>query len=256
MDTKREIVGYDIIVIQSLKECDCETGKILFHDIIQYKPCYRNDIHVEFYDVSTLNEFQELFSKLEQEIPSDHILTLHFETHGCDDGIGLSSGEIVCWKDFFSLIRPLNIKTSNLLTVVMSMCKGAAISSYLEPTKRCPYRVFIGFEHNMDEKVLLEAFSTFYETYNNMLDITVSWERMNNVLPKEEKAWLIRAQDIFESVLNPDTNLDSFNSVVDNYYNGFDNQGQPLSREQYKEQVRQCFINLANENRSYYNFKE
>lgn len=256
MDRDIQIQGYEIIVIQSLKNSDRKTGEELYNDILRYKPYTRNDVYTKFFNVCNRIEFKEVLVKIENGTPSNHIITLHFETHGCIDGIELESKELITWEELFSLLRPINIKLSNLLMVVMSMCKGAAISSHLEPNLRCPFRAFVGFENNMNENDLLDAYCVFYESYNNMLDVFDALRRTNSILPKDSQAWLLTAEKIFDSVLNPDTNPKSFSMVIDANYNGFNNHGEPVSKEQFEEEVRQYFIKTANEYRAYYNFKD
>ena len=256
MKTPIEIQGYEIIVIQSLKEGDRKTGEELYQDIIKYKSDLRNDVYTCFYDVNSRTEFMAVLRKIEDNIPPDHVLTLHFEAHGCIDGIELSSKDLITWNDLFTYIRPINVKTSNLLMVVMSMCEGAAISSHIEPEQRCPFRAFVGFEHDMSEDNLYEAFVAFYESYNNMLDVFVAIERANRVLPEGSKVWCMRAIDIFDKVLNPDTNPDSFDKVINNTYIKYIREKGYISKEQFKEQVRQDFIYIANKYRKYYNFED
>lgn len=256
MNKDTQIERYEIIVIQSLNNGELKTGGSLYNDILKYKQFVKNNIITTFYSVSSRKEFKELLRSIEKDIPSNHILTLHLETHGCNEGIGLSSGDLIGWKELFSLTRPINVKTSNLLMIVLSMCNGAAISSFVEPTKRCPYRAFLGFEHEMKAGVLEEAFHAFYETYDNLLDIDIALEQMNSVLPKEYKPWFYTAESIFDKVLNPDTNPDSFRNVIAANYTGYNNRGEPVSKEQFEEEVRQFFIKTANENRAYYNFKD
>ena len=256
MNKDIEIEGYEIIVIQSLKEKDRKTGEELFNDILRYKPEVNKDVYVKFYNVGNHSEFVEILNKIERDIPVNHVLTLHFETHGCIDGIGLGDDTLVKWGELFSLLRPINIKLSNLLVLIMSMCQGAAISCHIEPTLRCPFRAFVGFEKDMEEGALLEAYTVFYETYNNMLDVLDALRRVNSILPKDSQAWLLTSEKIFDSVLNPDTNPESFCKVIDANYSGYNNRGEPISREQFEEDVRYYFINTAKENRAYYNFKE
>ena len=213
-------------------------------------------MYTSFYDVNSRIEFMAVLRKIEENIPPDHVLTLHFEAHGCIDGIELSSKDLITWNDLFTYIRPINVKTSNLLMVVMSMCQGAAISSHIEPEQRCPFRAFVGFEHDMSENTLYEAFVAFYESYNNMLDVFVAIERANRVLPEGSKAWCMRAIDIFDKVLNPDTNPASFDQVINNTYMEYIRKEGHISKDLYKEQVRQVFINTANKYRKYYNFED
>lgn len=56
MDKDFEIEGYDIIVIQSLKENDRKTGEELYNDILRYKPELNKDVHVQFYNVCNHSE--------------------------------------------------------------------------------------------------------------------------------------------------------------------------------------------------------
>ena len=253
MDDNREIEGYEIIVIQSLKQGDLKTGDLLYKDVLKGK----KNVTTKCYNVSTKKELEELLVNIEKLIPSNHILTLHFETHGCNEGIGIyPSVELMSWKELFELIRPINIKTSNLLMVVLSMCCGAAISSLVDPYKRCPYRAFIGFEHSVSEGVLKNAFRSFYEAYDNLLDIDKALEQMKRILPNDVKPWCYTAERIFDMALNPDTNPESFATVIDQSYSGFNKQGEPVSKVQFAEEVRQYFIRTAKENRDYYNFKD
>ena len=256
MNKDFEIQKYEIIVIQSLRGKDMETGWSLYNDVLKYKNVVNKDIITKYFSISTRQEFEYLLKSIEQDIPSGHILTLHLETHGCNEGIGLSSGDLICWKELFSLIRPINIKTSNLLMIVLSMCNGAAISSVVEPTNRCPYRAFVGFEHKMKAGDLEDAFHVFYEVYDNLLDFDIALKRMNSILPTESKAWFYTAEQIFDKALNPESNPESFNNVLETNYTGFNNRGEPISKEQFVEEVRQYFIKTAKENRDYYNFKD
>ena len=256
MDKGVEIEGNEIIVIQSLKDGDRKTGEELYNDILRYKPVIYKDVYVKFYNVSDYSQFVEILKTIERDIPVNHTLTLHFETHGCVDGIGLGNGLLVKWKDLFSLLRPINIKLSNLLMVIMSMCQGAAISSHIEPTLRCPFRAFVGFEKDMKESVLLEAYSIFYETYNNMLDVFDALRQVNRVLPNDSQAWCLSASDIFDKILNPNTNPESFNTVFEDNYKDYVKEKGYISKDEYKQKVSQYFINIANDNRAFYNFED
>lgn len=251
-----EIIEHDIVVVQSLKGNDKKTGEELYKDIIRYKPVLCKDVHVDFYSVSNRVEFEKVLANIEKDIPANHTLTLHLEAHGCIDGVELASLELLGWKDLFSLIRPLNIKIHNLLMMIMSVCNGAAISSFIEPTKRCPFRAFVGFENVMCENDLLKAYTAFYESYNNMLDIAEALFRVNSIMTKDARVWCLRAKDIFESVLNPDTNPDSFNKVIDANYDDYVRREGFVAKNQYREQVRRFFIETANTYRSYYNFED
>ena len=110
------------------------------------------------------------------------ILTLQIETHGCDEGMGLSYGELLKWKDFYDCIRPLNIKTGHLLFLVMAMCKSIAMISSINPELRAPYRAIICTTRPVSADEIYRGFIAFYENYYNLLDIIEAIKAIQKVI--------------------------------------------------------------------------
>ena len=135
-----EIKRWGIVVVQSLTSNDVKTGEILYHDVLQYKEYHKRESFSSFYDVNSSDDFRLAVLYIEKSLSEGDILTLQLETHGCDEGIGFNNGEILKWKDFYNIIRTLNIKTGHLLFVVMAMCKSITMISSINPEKRAPYR--------------------------------------------------------------------------------------------------------------------
>ena len=71
------------------------------------------------------------------------------------------SGEIVEWKDFYDLIRPINIALGHLLFIVMAMCSSIAMISNINIEERAPYRAFICTTREMYPDELYEGFLSF-----------------------------------------------------------------------------------------------
>ena len=99
------------------------------------------------------------------------------------------------------------------------MCRGAAISSHIEPTLRCPFRAFVGFEKDMKEGDLLEVYSVFYESYNNMLDVFDALRRANSIIYSLERRdaktqRLLRSSWVFDKSHSFGTNRKSHDRVV------------------------------------------
>ena len=166
-----EIKRWGIVVIQSLNPDDTKTGENLYHDILHYKSYSNKASFSSFHDVHTIQEFRSAIRDVENSLIEGDILTLQIETHGCDKGIGLSNGEILEWKEFYDLIRPINIKIGHLLFVIMAMCKSIAMLSSLNPTDRAPYRVFICTTRDVSSYEIERGFEAFYENYFNLLNI-------------------------------------------------------------------------------------
>lgn len=164
-----EIKRWGIVVIQSLYPNDVKTGENLYHDVLQYKEYHKRESFSSFYDVNSSKEFRLAVQGIEKSILEGDILTLQIETHGCDEGIGFNNGEILKWKDFYNIIRPLNIKTGHLLFVVMAMCKSIAMISAINPEKRAPYRAFICTTRKVTSDEIYRGFLAFYDKYFNLL---------------------------------------------------------------------------------------
>ena len=98
---------------------------------------------------------------IEKSLSEGDILTLQLETHGFDEGIGFNNVEILQWKDFYNIIRTLNIKTGHLLFVVMAMCKSITMISSINPEKRAPYRGLSVQRERLLLTKYTEAFSPF-----------------------------------------------------------------------------------------------
>ena len=166
-DTK--IKRWGIVVIQSIPEGQPQTGTKLYEDLLRYKPIMNGNIFCELLNVVDKNDFEEAFYNILSKLEEGDILTIQVEAHGSVDGIALSSGEIVEWKEFYNLIRPINIALGHLLFIVMAMCDSIAMISNISIEQRAPYRAFICTTREMYPDELYEGFLSFYEKFCNLL---------------------------------------------------------------------------------------
>ena len=110
MNASTEIIKYTIVIIQSLKDDDLKTGEMLYDRLFTTLPIKYPDTSVKFYNVKDKRELAVTFYKIFNEIENGELVTLQIETHGCEEGIELASGELVIWKEFFGVIRPRGIR--------------------------------------------------------------------------------------------------------------------------------------------------
>lgn len=255
-----EITHKGIIVIQSLKDSERKTGDELNNDILQYKKYLHEDSFVEFYNVTTVKEFIKTLKNIKEKMSKGEIFTLHLETHGSDDGIHLSSGECLTWKQFFDNIRPINIKMGHLLIIVMAMCKGGAIMSYFEPEKRAPYRAFIGANRDVTVDEVARGFSAFYGCYTHMLNIVESMKALDTeidgISPKKT-FWCFSAEYIFDATLNPDRDSKHFNkSVTEQLYSHIIKGETHHTWAQVEYNLRRFLKETSDKYRDYYCFND
>lgn len=213
-----EITQIGIIVIQSLGKNDQKTGEELTKDILQYKKYLQKNSFVEFYNLKTTAEFINTLKAINKSMSKGVIFSLHFETHGSDEGIHLASGECIKWKEFYKLIRPINIKMGHLLIIVMAMCKGGALISSLEPQKRAPYLAFIGAFRVVTQDEIARGFNAFYTNYTGALDLGKGMEALTLEIdgkkPKKKTFWTFTSEHVFDEVLDPDLNPENFQKMV------------------------------------------
>lgn len=255
-----EIKRTGIVVIQSLKETERLTGTELEQDILRYKSYVHKDSFTGFYNAENKEEFISILKSIEDEMKDGEIFTLHLETHGGEDGIFLASGECVTWNVFFDCIRPINVKMGHLLIVVMSMCKGSAILTHLNPDERAPYRAFIGSYRNMYESELANGFAAFYREYTNILDINKGMKALQNELATEKEPngpfWLFTCEQVFDMTFDADRDPVSFAKVVDNAYMTKRGQGIECTRQSVEEDIRNLFDKTKVEKKPYFCFED
>lgn len=184
------------------------------------------------------------------------ILTIHVEAHGSDDGIALSSNEIVEWKEFYDLIRPINIALGHLLLIVMAMCKSIAMISNISIEQRAPYRAFICTTREMYPDELYEGFLSFYEKFCNLLDVFGAMAALQKEILDENGRspfQLLSAEAVFEETLSSTRNID------DLCVNQLNRMRQPISQENLERmrgQIRELFVELHSKYSDYYNFRD
>jgi len=251
-----EIKRWGIIVIQSIPKNERQTGDELYNDVLRYKPIRNDNIFCELINVANKQDLSHAISHILSNLKEGDILTLHFETHGSADGIALSSGEIIEWKEFYNLIRPINIAVGHLLFVIMSMCFSIAMISNINVEQRAPYRAFICTTREMYPDELYSGFLSFYEKFFNLRDIFKAMTALqkeiqdkNGISPFQ----LLSAESVFDETLSLSRDID------DVCISQLLRMGKPTTSENMynmRNNIRNLFIELHSKHTDYYNFRD
>lgn len=250
-----EIKRWGIVMIQSLQVYDRNTGEELYHDILQYKRYYQSGAFSLFYNVASLEDLKLAIQNVLENIQDGDIVTLHFETHGHEEGIALSNGEIVSWRVFYDLIRPINIQIGHLLFVVMSMCKSIAMISSLNPEARAPYRAFICTVRDVTQDEIIRGFQVFYEKYFYLLDIFQAYKALeeetsvNGISPFQ----ILIAEDVFNETFNPNRNI---NSLVIEQLKSLNITINEDSKREMSDTIRKILKEIYDRHQEFYNFRD
>ena len=205
-----EIKRWGIVVIQSLYPDDPKTGESLYNDILRYKNYCKKESFSNFYDVQSLQGFRSAIKEVENSLTAGDILTLQIESHGCEKGIGLNNNELLEWKDFYDLIRPINVKCGHLLFVVMAMCKSISMISSINIVERAPYRAFICTTRDVNSDEINRGFIAFYEKYYNLLDISKALRAIQEEVMDQDghsPFQALTAESVYNDTFNPNRNI-------------------------------------------------
>lgn len=148
MDIKK-LDGIKVYIIESLRsgnDSDKRTGEDLKDTLRQMcvdKGISFSEFDYQYFPINDKLNFKETLDSIKIEVENNNKQPIiQLECHGYKNGTGfaLSSGEKVTWKDFFDCLRVINIASSNLLLLNLSMCFGDTVVGYIDPSKRAPFR--------------------------------------------------------------------------------------------------------------------
>ena len=252
-----EIKRWGIVVIQSLNSEDIKTGESLYKDILRYKCYSKKESFSSFYNVHSVQDFRSAIRNIENSLIEGDILTLQVETHGCDEGIGLSCGETLKWKDFYDIIRTLNVKTGHLLFIIMAMCKSIAMISSINPEERAPYRAFICTTRLVNADEIYRGFMAFYENYFNLLDIAQALKALQEEV-KDKNGFspfqALTAESVFDETFDP--NRTNFTEVVKAQLTRLNIPISATTESVMSNDLQKLLAELHDKFYNYYNFKD
>lgn len=252
-----EITKFKIIVIEWLRETDRKTGLELYRDILKRKEMTSKVVQCKYYSVTSKEQFAQTLHDIHDSLMDAEILTLQIESHGCAAGIGVSDVDIVTWEEFYDLIRPINIKTCNLLFVCLSMCLGIGSLTLIDPSKRAPYLAMMATTGEMYPDDLYDAFVTFYETYNNILDISAFRKISRQVTKKDgSPAFVIfSAADVFDRTFDINRDPQNTKHLINELYVKKKTLDNKYTKEKAQRDVA-AFYEEAKSNRDFYCFND
>jgi hypothetical protein len=169
-----------IYVIQSLPKGQLQTGLRLAQDDLNTL-CGQFDMGLEFIEIQ--NEFQlsafinETINEcLDKQKPIFPIF--HFEMHGNEHGIQLSSGEVINWQRFNSYCKMINIACKNNLAVIMAVCKGFYAINKIKIKDSTPYYLLIGPQTKVYSGFIHANMPAFYKELITSMNMKTAIQRL------------------------------------------------------------------------------
>jgi hypothetical protein len=139
-------------------------------------PCVlRLAINLEAFQASLGIGLTEAMAAIPNAIP-----ILHISAHGFSEGIQLSSGEIIEWRQLREMLIPINRALEGCLVVCMSTCEGYSGSrmAMVIDSEEHPFFAIIGNGSKPTWPETAVGFATFYHLVANGRRIVESVEAM------------------------------------------------------------------------------
>jgi len=157
-------------VIESLPFGDIRTGKNLVDNQLVNAKQLQPDLIVEFAEPITKAEFFEVLEKIKNEALNGIFPMIHFECHGCDDGLDTASGELIEWDELREVLIEINFSCKLNLMIVIAACNGAHLIKVSTKLDAAPFWAIIGPEIEVTAKHIQDNFGRFYESFFTDLD--------------------------------------------------------------------------------------
>ena len=257
----KETTSIRIEIVQFLTEDDEQQGMELYEVIKRIEaedPIYK----VKPHEVHTKEQFLKALDDICDSITEPTLLTLHIDSHGCEEGIGIDGrANFISWTELFDHIRPINEKLHNTLMLVLSVCTGAGIMTRLEPQKRAPYMAYIANTREITFPDAAKAFPEFYRTYRTVLDFPAALKALNDTIDfseplpdgrKKTEFFVYSSKELFDQVMNPDRDPENFRKIaLSMRYTD-----PSMTDEEKIEVARRMIIKEADRLRPYFNFQD
>lgn len=259
MKADTEITKFRIAVIESLSEEETHTGTQLYEGELVPLTLKDEAITASLHVVKNKAEFSKAIDAIIESLSYDELVTLHIEVHGDDEnGILLSSKEILGWKDFMDECRKLNEVVNGLLVVTLAMCYSIPILGSVDPTKRAPFKAVLLTNKDVTVDEVERGFTAFYNNYKNPQDVFKATGIIRDEVNEGENVsspfHLMVADNVFDLLTNPDRDPEGFKHIVNDNFCRLKTLNPEYTKERTEKEIRAMLQELTKTGRDYFLF--
>jgi len=207
-----------LIILDSLGQSDFQSGEKLFEDL-KLKTHLNNSFLVFHRRISDLETLNGSLDWIKDQIQLKEIYPIiHFEAHGCDNGMKINAKLNIEWKDLLSRLREINVLLLNNLIITMSMCKGASLIYKIDYYNRAPFKVLIGPDFSLKAGELYEGFYSFYDSFFFGYNFNKAFEIMSmNIEKMNGDLAMITSSTCFDTYTAFNENSQDFEYILEPY---------------------------------------
>jgi len=164
------IIFTKLWVIESLPDGELKTGKNLVDNQLEDAKIAQQNLKVNFKQPVTKSEFFEVLEKIKDESLNGEFPMIHIECHGCEDGLGVASGELIEWDELREHFIDINKSCQLNLMIVVAACNGANLIKVSTKLDAAPFWAIIGPESEVTAGNIQVNFGNFYKIFFKDLD--------------------------------------------------------------------------------------
>jgi len=153
-----------IYIVDSLGADELQTASDLYNDIVRWRLMRIGFVQCEQIHVFDKQQFLALLATIIAKVRSGgHFPFIHLEIHGCKEGLGLQSGELVTWEDLTKSLREINILLRNNLFLSMATCYSGYIIGEILPSQPAPFFACIATWEELSGDDIMTSFQSFFD---------------------------------------------------------------------------------------------
>ena len=176
-------------VIESLPDGELKTGKNLVENQLENAKKMHPDLEIAFEQPVTKAELFDILDKIKNEASKGSYPMIHFECHGCEDGLGMASGELVEWDELREHFIEINYSCQLNLMIVVAACNGAHLIKVSTKLDAAPFWAIIGPEVEVPAGDIQDNFGEFYKSFFTNLDSGKAISVLNQGKSRSERQY-------------------------------------------------------------------
>jgi hypothetical protein len=206
---KPDITFNAIVIVQSMPEDD-RFGEEL-RQLINWKAERSMGGPVaSVHNVSNPAELHGFLATLKRQVKTSRLKPfIHIEMHGSEEGLCLTSGDIIPWKSLETYLRELNVRLRNNLFVSVSTCFGGCLLDIYNLQKPCPFYGYIGPMADINLSGVNSCFTEFYDALFDTRSVKEAIKAMYIRLPQYAKEFVyLNCGEYWQFIIREQLQLD------------------------------------------------
>jgi len=183
-----------IWIIESLGKSDLKSGAMLAADLHTYFSSNSNNLDIEHKSVRTKTDILNLLKEIQLDTKAANCYpVLHFECHGCPEGLITSSNELVTWESLREILIDINIACRLHLLVTLAACNGIHLMKTATKLDRAPFWAIVGSDREITHHEALKGFAAFYYSLLNNSNGDAAIDELNRATENPETIFFFKS---------------------------------------------------------------